>query len=51
MLVPAGSPIFFLIEHRFARASWVLGSVFLYVVYYVIIDDEVFIIYILLYIH
>ena len=51
MLVPAGSPIFFLREHRFALALWLLGSVFIYVVYAanagipVIVDE--FIIYIL----
>ena len=48
MLVPAGSPIFFSREHGFALASLLLGSVFMDIVYAVIIVDEVLIIYILI---
>ena len=52
MLVPAGSPIFFLREYRLALASRLLSSVFIDIVYAaIIIVDEVFIIYFYSYIH
>ena len=41
MLVPAGSPIFFLREHRFSLVSQLLGSVFIDVVYAITIIVEV----------